>query len=87
MTQINRSQYQAFSNKTANGTPTQYWVQRFIDKVTLTIYLTPGSLHRQLIILIFITQEEFKMLEMHIQMHLMFHIDLYLVWFLDWHFF
>jgi hypothetical protein len=43
MTQINRSQYQAFSNKTDNGTPTQYWVQRFIDKVTLTIYLTPGS--------------------------------------------
>jgi len=43
MTQINRSQYQAFSNKTANGTPTQYWVQRFIDKVTLTLYLTPGT--------------------------------------------
>ena len=43
MTQINRSQYQAFSNKKANGTPTQYWVQRFIDKVTLTVYLTPGS--------------------------------------------
>ena len=43
MTQINRSQYQAFSNKTDNGTPTQYWVQRFIDRTTLTIYLTPGS--------------------------------------------
>ena len=43
MTQINRSQYQAFSNKTDNGTPTQYWVQRFIDRTTLTIYLTPGA--------------------------------------------
>ena len=43
MTQINRSQYQAFSNKTDTGTPTQYWVQRFIDRVTLTIYLTPGA--------------------------------------------
>ena len=43
MTQINRSQYQAFSNKTATGLPTQYWVQRFIDKVTMTFYLTPGS--------------------------------------------
>ena len=38
MTQINRSQYQAFSNKTAKGLPTQYWVQRFIDKVTMTFY-------------------------------------------------
>ena len=47
MTQINRSQYQAFSNKTDNG-----------------------------------TQEEFRMLETHIQMLPMFHIDLYLVWFL-----
>ena len=43
MTQINRSQYQAFSNKTATGLPTQYWVQRYIDKVTMTFYLTPGS--------------------------------------------
>jgi hypothetical protein len=43
MTQINRSQYQAFSNKTATGLPTQYWVQRFIDKVTMTFYLTPGA--------------------------------------------
>jgi hypothetical protein len=23
--------------------PTQYYVQRFIDKVTITLYLTPGS--------------------------------------------
>ena len=43
MTRISRSQYQGFSNKTSTGLPTQYWVQRFIDKVTMTLYLTPGS--------------------------------------------
>ena len=43
MTRISRSQYQAFSNKTDLGLPTQYWVQRFVDKVTMTLYLTPGS--------------------------------------------
>jgi hypothetical protein len=43
LTKINRSQYQALSNKTSTGVPTQYFVQRFIDKVTITLYLTPGS--------------------------------------------
>ena len=43
LTKINRSAYQALSNKTDEGTPTQYFVQRFIDKVTITLYLTPGS--------------------------------------------
>jgi len=43
LTKINRSEYQALSNKTDEGTPTQYFVQRFIDKVTITLYLTPGS--------------------------------------------
>ena len=43
MTKISRSQYQGFSNKTDKGLPSQYWVQRFIDKVTMTLYLTPGS--------------------------------------------
>tara|TARA_R100001460_G_scaffold93309_1_gene135208 strand:- start:87 stop:671 length:585 start_codon:yes stop_codon:yes gene_type:complete len=43
LTKINRSQYQALSNKTATGTPTQYFVQRLIDRVTITLYLTPGS--------------------------------------------
>jgi len=43
MTKISRSQYQGFSNKTSTGLPTQYWVQRFIDKVTMTLYLTPGA--------------------------------------------
>jgi|TARA_B100000959_G_scaffold220131_1_gene232597 hypothetical protein len=43
MTAVSRSQYQGFSNKTATGTPTQYFVERFIDKVTITLYLTPGA--------------------------------------------
>ena len=43
MTKISRSQYQGFSNKTDTGLPTQYWVQRFVDKVTMTLYLTPGA--------------------------------------------
>ena len=43
LTKINRSGYQGLSNKTQTGTPTQYWVQRFIDRVTITLYLTPGS--------------------------------------------
>ena len=43
LTKINRSSYQALSNKTSEGQPTQYFVQRFIDKVTITLYLTPGT--------------------------------------------
>ena len=43
LTKINRSTYQGLSNKTATGQPSQYFVQRFIDKVTITLYLTPGA--------------------------------------------
>jgi hypothetical protein len=43
LTKIGRSTYQGLSSKTQQGTPTQYFVQRFIDKVTITLYLTPGS--------------------------------------------
>lgn len=43
LTKINRSTYQGLSNKTSEGVPSQYFVQRFIDKVTITLYLTPGS--------------------------------------------
>ena len=43
LTKISRSEYQSLSNKTDEGTPTQYFVQRFIDKITITLYLTPGS--------------------------------------------
>ena len=43
LTKINRSAYQALSNKSSEGQPTQYFVERFIDKITITLYLTPGS--------------------------------------------
>jgi len=43
LTKINRSAYQSLSNKTSEGQPTQYFVERFIDRVTITLYLTPGS--------------------------------------------
>jgi len=43
LTKINRSAYQGLSEKTQKGVPTQYFVQRFINKVTITLYLTPGS--------------------------------------------
>ena len=42
-TKVDRCTYQAFSNKTATGQPSQYFVERFIDKTTITVYLTPGS--------------------------------------------
>ena len=43
LTKVNRSTYQSYSNKTAQGTPTNYFVQRFIDKITITLYLVPGA--------------------------------------------
>mgnify|MGYP003646050088 FL=1 len=43
LTKRSRSQYQALSNKTDTGTPTQYFVERFVDRVTMTLYLTPGA--------------------------------------------
>ena len=43
LTKISRSTYSALSNKLATGQPSQYWVQRFIDRVTITLYTTPGS--------------------------------------------
>ena len=43
LTKIARSAYQALSNKTQTGVPSQYFVQRFIDRVTITLYQTPGA--------------------------------------------
>jgi len=43
LTKIARSAYQALSNKSSTGQPSQYFVQRFIDKITINLYLTPGS--------------------------------------------
>jgi hypothetical protein len=43
MTKVDRSTYGAFSNKLSQGTPNQYWVQRFIDHVSINVYPTPDS--------------------------------------------
>ena len=43
MTKVDRSTYAGFSNKLSKGTPNQYWVQRFIDHVSINVYPTPDS--------------------------------------------
>ena len=43
MTKVDRSSYGGFSNKLSKGTPNQYFVQRFIDHVSIQIYPTPDS--------------------------------------------
>ncbi len=43
LTKIDRSAYSGLSSKFSTGTPTQYFVERFIDKITITLFLTPGA--------------------------------------------
>ena len=43
ITKISRSVYSALANKLSKGTPSQYFVQRFVDKTTVTLYPTPNS--------------------------------------------
>ena len=43
MTKVDRSTYAGFSNKLSQGTPNQYWVERFIDRVRIHVYPTPDS--------------------------------------------
>jgi len=43
LTKIDRSTYSAQANKLSKGTPSKYFVQRFVDKTTITIYPTPDS--------------------------------------------
>jgi len=43
LTKISRSTYSALSSKLSKGTPSQFFVQRFVDKTTFTIYPTPDS--------------------------------------------
>ena len=43
MTKVDRSTYGGFSNKLSKGTPNQYFVQRFVDHVSIQIYPTPDS--------------------------------------------
>ena len=43
ITKIDRSTYSALSNKLSKGTPSKYFVQRFVDKTVVTLYPTPDS--------------------------------------------
>ena len=43
LTKIDRSTYSGLANKLSKGTPSRYFVQRFIDKTTVTLYTTPDS--------------------------------------------
>ena len=43
MTKVDRSTYGGFSNKLSKGTPNQYFVQRFIDHISIQIYPPPDS--------------------------------------------
>ena len=43
MTKISRDTYAALSNKLTKSTPSQFWIQRFVDRTTITIYPTANS--------------------------------------------
>ena len=43
LTKIDRSTYSALANKLSKGTPSKYFVQRFIDKTVVTLYPTADS--------------------------------------------
>ena len=43
LTKINRSTYSGLSNKLSKGSPSHYYVQRFIDHTMLTVYPTPDA--------------------------------------------
>ena len=43
LTKIARSAYSALSSKLSKGTPAQFFVQRLVDKTTLTVYPTADS--------------------------------------------
>jgi len=43
LTKIDRATYSALGSKLSKGTPSQYWVQRFVDKTTITVYPTANS--------------------------------------------
>jgi len=43
LTKTDRSTYSGLANKLSKGTPSRYFVQRFVDKTTLTVYPTADS--------------------------------------------
>lgn len=48
MTKISRSEYQAIPNKSSQGVPTQYFVQRNLSNVEIKLYLTPSTTDTQI---------------------------------------
>lgn len=48
MTKISRSEYQAIPNKTSQGQPTQYFIQRNLSNVQINLYLTPNTTDTQI---------------------------------------
>ena len=48
MTKISRSEYQNIPNKSSEGTPTQFYVQRNLSNVQITTYLTPDTTDTQI---------------------------------------
>ena len=77
MTKVDRSTYAGFSNKLSKGTPNQYFVQRFIDHVSIQVYPTPDSTNASKD-MHFYYIKEFKMQEI-IQMQQTYHLDSCLV--------
>ena len=43
LTKTDRATYSGLANKLSKGTPSRYFVQRLVDKTTVTIYPTPDS--------------------------------------------
>jgi len=43
LSKIDRAAYAALANKNSQGVPSQFWVERFINKTRITFYIVPGS--------------------------------------------
>ena len=43
LTKTDRSTFSSLANKLSKGTPSRYFVQRLVDKTTITLYPTPDS--------------------------------------------
>jgi hypothetical protein len=48
MTKISRSEYQAIPNKFSQGQPTQYFVERKLSSVDISLYQTPNTTDTQI---------------------------------------
>jgi hypothetical protein len=48
MTKISRSEYQALPNKFSQGQPTQYYVERNLSNVVISLYQTPNTTDTQI---------------------------------------